>query len=66
MEALYYALYDPKAEIKKMMKDSPRESVTVTIQGESFRHERASKIYRKRNRPRLRGFDSDVPDDDDI
>jgi len=64
-EALYFALYNPKNKTRKMMKDYPREFVTVIIQGESFRHERTPK-ERRRGRPIVRGFDSDVPDDDDI
>lgn len=65
-----YSVSDVVAEIRKMMRDNPKEFVEVTVQGETLYHKRGQplKKYRwkkQRKRAIAIGFDSDVPDDDD-
>lgn len=53
----------------KMMPDSPKVFVHVTIQGECLIHRRDQPLKKQsqgRKRPILRGFDSAVPDDEDV
>ena len=60
-------LGDPHEEIQKMMGGTPKgnDVVEVIVQGDYLTHRRGPKKYRRRKpRPMIKGFDSDLPDED--
>jgi len=52
--------------LKKKMWDDPKDFVYVIIQGECLIHKRGPLKQRGRKRPIAKGFDSDIPDDEDL
>ena len=55
---------DELRHLYKMLRDSPKETVEVIVQGSALYHRRTPKAVRGRKRPRAIGFPDNFQEDD--